>query len=132
VVDLLRALGEPLDECPVVQPLDLGRAGAFVHRSPADPQALGERGPLGGQVQVVDRHQVGVQSVAVQGRPASVRALGGVLDQHVGVVVGVAGAAHAVFEGHRRQPPCRRVAIRAVVVAADPEAMAFQVADGDL
>jgi hypothetical protein len=101
LVDLLRALGEPLNQCPVVQPLDLGRARALVHRAPADTQALGERGSLGGQIQVVGRHQLGVQPVAVQGRPASVRPLGGVLDQHVGVAVGVAGAAHAVLEGHR-------------------------------
>jgi hypothetical protein len=39
VVDLLRALAEPLDQCPVVQPLDLGRAGARIHRPPADAQA---------------------------------------------------------------------------------------------
>ena len=57
---------------------------------PSGPQALGERGPLGGQVQVIGRHQLGVQPVAVQGRPAAVRSLGGVLDQHVGVEVGVA------------------------------------------
>jgi hypothetical protein len=37
-----------------------------------------------------------------------------------------------VLEGHRHQPPDRRVAIRPVVVAADPEAVAFHVADGDL
>ena len=85
LVDLLRALGEPLDQGPVVQPLDLGRAGALVHRPPADTQALGERGPLGGQVQVIGRHQLGVQPVAVQRRPAAVRSLGGVLDQHMGV-----------------------------------------------
>jgi hypothetical protein len=45
-MDLLRALGEPLDQCPLVQPLDLGRTGACVHRAPADTKALGERGPL--------------------------------------------------------------------------------------
>jgi hypothetical protein len=90
---------------------------------------VGERGPLGGQVQVVGRHQVGVQPVAVQRGPAAVRALGGVLHQDVGVAVGVAGAAHAVLEGHRHQPPGRLVVVGAVVIAADPEAVALEVAD---
>ena len=90
---------------------------------------MGERGPLGGQVQMIGGHQMGVQPVAVQGRPPSVRALGSVLDKHVGVEVGVAGAAHAVLEGHRHQPADRLVAVGAVVVAADPEAVALQVAD---
>jgi hypothetical protein len=111
--------------------LDLGRRRAVVHRPPADAQALGERGPFGGQVQVVRGHQVGVQPVAVQGCPAAVRALGGVLDEHVGVEVGVAGAAHAVLEGHRHQPTHRLVAVGAVVVTADPDAMALQVPNGD-
>jgi hypothetical protein len=90
---------------------------------------LGERGPLGGQIQVIGRHQLGVQPVAVQGCPATVRSLGGVLDQDVGVVLRVAGAAHAVLEGHRHQPPDRLIAVGAVVVTADPEAVALQVAD---
>jgi hypothetical protein len=90
LVDLLRALAEPLNECPVVQANDLGGARAFVHRSPADTQALGQRGPLGSQVQVIGGHQMRVQPVAVQGRPPSVRSLSGVLDEHMGVAVGVA------------------------------------------
>jgi hypothetical protein len=90
LVDLLRALGEALDEHPVVQPDDLGGARALGHRPPADAQALGERRPLGRQVQVVGRHQLGVQPVAVQRRPPPVRSLGGVLDQHVGVELRVA------------------------------------------
>jgi hypothetical protein len=111
--------------------LDLGGPGAFVHRPPADTEPLGERGPLGGQVQVIGGHQVGIQPVAVQGRPPSVRTLRRILDKDVGVAVGVAGAAHAVLEGHRHQPPDRRVAVGAVVVAAHAEAVAFQVADRD-
>ena len=106
LVDLLRALGEPLDQCPVVQPEDLGRARAFVHRPPADTQALGERGPLGGQVQVIGRHQLGVQPVAVQGRPAAVRTLGGVLDQHVGVVLW--GRRRGSCGARRPPPPAPR------------------------
>jgi hypothetical protein len=132
LVNLLRALGEPLNECPVVQADDLGGTRAFVHRTPADTQALGERRPLGGQIQVVGRHQLGVQPVAVQGRPAAVRSPGGVLDKDVGVVLGVAGAAHAVLEGHRHQPPCRRVAVGAVVVAADADAVPLHIPDADL
>jgi len=93
---------------------------------------LGERGPLGGQIQVIGRHQMGIQPVGVQGRPPSVRTLGGVLDQDVGVAVGVASAAHAVLERHRHQPTNCLVAIRAVVVTPDPEAMALQVGDGCL
>jgi hypothetical protein len=85
VVDLLRALREPLDQPPVVQPDDLGRPGALIDRSPADPEALCERRPLGRQVQVIGRHQLGVQPIGVQRGPAAVRALGGVLHQHVGV-----------------------------------------------
>jgi hypothetical protein len=55
--------------------------------------------------------------------------LGGVLDKDVGMAVGVAGAAHAVLEGHRHQPPSRLVAVSAVVVAPHPEAMALHIAD---
>jgi hypothetical protein len=54
-----------------------------------------------------------------------------ILDEYVGVGVGVAGAAHAVLERHRHQPPDGLVAVGAVVVAADPDAVALQVADGD-
>jgi hypothetical protein len=50
----------------------------------------------------------------------------------VGVAVGVACAAHAVLEGHRHQAADRLVAVSPVVVAADPEAVALQVADGEL
>jgi hypothetical protein len=45
------------------------------------------------------------------------------------VEVGVAGAAHAVLEGHRHQPTGHLVAVNPVVVAADPDAVALQVAD---
>jgi hypothetical protein len=41
LVDLLRTLGEPLDQCPVVQADDLGRARALIDSSPADTEALG-------------------------------------------------------------------------------------------
>ena len=37
LVDLLRALGEPLDQRPIIQPHDLGRPRALIHGSPADP-----------------------------------------------------------------------------------------------
>jgi hypothetical protein len=132
LVDLLRALAEPLNERPVVQADDLGRAGALVHQSPADAQALGERRPLSGQVQVVGRHEMGVQPVAVQGGPASVRSLGGVLDEHVGVVVGITGAAHAVLERHRQHPRLDVVAVGAVVVAPHPNPVGLQVPDAAL
>jgi hypothetical protein len=56
VVDLLRALAEPLDQPPIIQPHDLGRPRALIDGTPADPQALGERRPLGRQVQVISRH----------------------------------------------------------------------------
>jgi hypothetical protein len=75
---------------PIVQPHDLGRPRALIDGPPADPQALGERRPLGGQVQVIGGHQVGVQAIAVERGPAPVGALGGVLHQHVGVELGVA------------------------------------------
>jgi hypothetical protein len=93
---------------------------------------LGDRGPLSGQVQVIGRHQLGVPPVAVQGRPPSVRTLGGVLDKEVGVVLRVAGPAQAMLVGHRDQDPNRPVAVGPVVLAADPDAVAFQVVDRHL
>jgi hypothetical protein len=41
------------------------------------------------------------------------------------VEVGVAGAAHAVLERHRHQPPDRLMAVGAVVVPADSDPMLF-------
>jgi hypothetical protein len=49
----------------------------------------------------------------------------------MGVVLGVAGAAHAVLEGHRHQPGGRLIAVGAVVFAAHADAVALEVADGD-
>jgi hypothetical protein len=48
------------------------------------------------------------------------------------VEVGVAGAAHAVLEGHRHQPPDHLVAVDPVVLSTDPDAVVLQVADRDL
>jgi hypothetical protein len=131
-VELLGALGEPLDQRPVVQPDDLGRPGARIHRSPADPQALGERRPLGRQVQVIGGHRVGVQAVTVQGGPAPVGAVGGVLHQHVGVELRITGAALAMLERHRQHTVGDLVAVGAVVVAPHPDPVALQVGDAHL
>jgi hypothetical protein len=50
----------------------------------------------------------------------------------MGVEVGVAGAAHAVLEGHRHQPPDRLITVDPVVITADPDAVALQVADRNM
>jgi len=132
VVDLLRALAEALDQPPIVQPDDLGGARARIHRPPADPQPLGERRPLGRQVQVIGRHQMRVEPVAVQGRPASVRPLSGVLHQRVGVELRITQAAQPVLERHRQQSTPDVVAVGAVVITAHPDPVGLQVADADL
>jgi hypothetical protein len=129
MVDLLRALTEPLDQRPIVQPDDLGGTRARIHRSPAHPEALGERRPLGCQVQVIGRHQVDVQPIGIQGRPAAIGPLGGVLHQHVGVELRITGAAQPVLERHRQHPGVDLVAVGAVVVAADPDPVPLQVGD---
>jgi len=48
------------------------------------------------------------------------------------VAVGVAGAAQAMLEGHRHQPPSRLVPVGAVVVAADPDTVALQILNAGL
>ncbi len=61
---------------------------------------------------MIGRHQMRVQPIGVERRPALIRSLGGVLHQHVGVVLRVAGAAHAVLERDPQQPPAGLVADR--------------------
>jgi hypothetical protein len=132
VVDLLRALAEPLDQRPIVQPDDLGGPRALIDWPPADPEALGERRPLSRQVQVIGRHQVGVEPIGVERGPAAVGAVGGVLDEDVGVELRITRAAEAVLERHRQHAGLDVAAVGAVVVAAHPDPVALQVADADL
>jgi hypothetical protein len=58
--------------------------------------------------------------------------VGGVLPQHVGVELGVAGAAEPVLERHPHPPTAHVVAVGAVVVPAHPNPVGLQVADADL
>jgi hypothetical protein len=132
MVDLLRPLGEPLDQRPIIQADNLRRARALIDRTPVDAQPLGERRPLGRQVQVIGRHQLRVQPIGVQRCPAAIRSLGGVLHQHVGVELRIAGAAHAMLERHRQHAGVDVVAVGAVVVAAHPDPMGLQVANAHL
>ncbi len=81
---------------------------------------------------MVGGYQVRVQPVGVQRRPAAVRSLGGVLHQDVGVVLRVTGPADPVLERDPQQPALGQGAVGAVVVAAHPDPMLLQVADGDL
>jgi hypothetical protein len=132
LVDLFRALTEPLDQRPIVQADNLRGTGALIHRTPPDTQPLRERRPFGRQVQVIGRHQMGVQPIAVQRAPAPIGALGGVLHQHMGVSMRVTGAADPVLERDPQQPTNGPLAVGAVVVASDSDTVALQVGDRHL
>jgi hypothetical protein len=111
-----------------MQSVDLGRSGSWVDLAPADVQPLGQLSAESGVVEAVGGHGVGVEQLGVKSRPASVGAEGGVLDQDVGVPLRVALAAGAVVEGGTREPQAL-MALGAVVAAADPDRLAFQVGE---
>jgi hypothetical protein len=77
--------------------------------------------------QPVGGHGMGVQLAGVQRRPAAVGADGGVLDQHVGVPLGVAFAAGPVIEAGGGDAASAEP-VDAVVAAADPDRLLFQPA----
>jgi hypothetical protein len=76
-------------------------------------------------VEAVGGHGVGVQLAGVQRRPAAIGADGGVLDQHVGVPLGIALAAGPMIERGRGEPASAE-AVDAVVAAADPHRLLLQ------
>jgi hypothetical protein len=78
-------------------------------------------------IQPVGGHGVGVQLAGVQRRPAAIGANGGILDQHVGVPLGVALAAGPVIKGGRGDP-ASAIPVDAVVAPADPHGFLFQPA----
>jgi hypothetical protein len=110
-----------------MQPLDRGCPAALVDRPPAHVQSPGEFRPQGGVVQPVGGHGMGVQLPRIQGRPAAVRAHGGVLDQHVGVPLRVAFAAGPVIEGGGGDTASAEP-VDAVVAAADPDRLLLEPA----
>ena len=65
---------------------------------------------------------------AVEGRPAAVRPLRHVRDQHVGVEMGVAGAARSVSERRADEPVARNL-VDAVGPAPRPTRGSFQIAE---
>jgi hypothetical protein len=118
-----------------MQPIDLRRAGSPVHFAPAHVQPPGQFRPQGGMVEPVGGHGVGIELPRVQRRPAAIGANSGVLDQHVGMPLGVAFAAGPMIE-RGRGDSASAVPVDAVVAAADPDCLLFQpaqdLADGDM
>ena len=110
-----------------MQPVDLGGAGALVDRPPPDVQPAGEFRPERRVIEPVGGHGVGVQLAGIQGRPAAVRAHGGVLDQDMGVPLRVAFAAGPVVEGGGGDAASAEP-VDAVVAAADPDRLLFEPA----
>jgi hypothetical protein len=100
-----------------------------VHPGPAHAQPSGQLGPLDRQVQVVGGHQVRIQPIRIQRTPAPIRPQGDVLDQHMRMGLGVAGAAAAMLEGHRQPPTVGLVTVDPVVLASHPDRMGLQVGD---
>jgi hypothetical protein len=79
-------------------------------------------------IEAVGGHGVGVQLAGVQRRPAAVGPEGGVLDQHVGMPLGIAFAAGPVIERGGGDPASAEP-VDAVVAAADPDRLLFQPAE---
>ncbi len=126
--DLGAARGEGSQERGVVEAVDLGGAGARVDVAPADVQALGQLGAENSVVDAVGCHGVGVQPLGVQRGPATIRAERGVLDQDVGVPLGVPFAAGAVVERGADQAEASVVG-GAVVAAPDADGFALEVGE---
>ena len=103
--------------------------GDAVHDwTPRHPEALGHLGPQVRLVQVAGGLGVEVEVAAVEGRPAAVRPLRHVRDQHVGVEMWVAGAARSVSERRADEPVARNL-VDAVGPAPRPTRGSFQIAE---
>jgi hypothetical protein len=110
-----------------MQPLDLRPPGALIHRPPAHIQPAAQFRPQGGMIEPVGGHGMGIELPRIQRRPAAIGANSGVLDQHVGVPLGITLAAGPMIKRGRGDAASAEP-VDAVVAPTHPDRLLFQPA----